>query len=191
MKIYHDWEFLEDGRTIAPISVGMVAENGDELYCVVDDEETITRAIGHPWLRENVVPHLPVIVYPGNLSEARMPSWDWNTDHEHWPNVGSIELVRERVKAFVQGHGLRIGEKVQLWGWYAAYDHVTLAQLFGPMVDLPEGFPMWTNDLRQEVERLGNIELPEQPKERQHNALMDAWQVGAWHRWLLEYQDLA
>ena len=33
---------------------------------------------------------------------------------------------------------------------YGAYDHVALAQLSGPMVLLPDGVPMWTNDLRTE-----------------------------------------
>ncbi len=41
------------------------------------------------------------------------------------------------------------------------------------MIDLPKGVPMWTNDLRQEVHRLGNPELPEQPSGL-HNALEDA-----------------
>src|SRR6185437_634123 len=30
----------------------------------------------------------------------------------------------------------------QLWAWYAAYEHVALAQLFGRMIDLPDGIPM-------------------------------------------------
>ncbi len=38
----------------------------------------------------------------------------------------------------------------ELWAYYAAYDHVALAQLWGPMIDLPKPLPMWTNDLMQE-----------------------------------------
>jgi hypothetical protein len=41
------------------------------------------------------------------------------------------------------------------------------------MIGLPKGVPMWTNDLRQEAERLGNPDLPEQA-EGEHNALADA-----------------
>ena len=41
------------------------------------------------------------------------------------------------------------------------------------MIDLPEGVPMWTNDLKQECARLGDPRVPEQgPGE--HNALADA-----------------
>lgn len=37
----------------------------------------------------------------------------------------------------------------ELYGYYSAYDHVCLAWLFGKMIDLPDGFPMYTNDLKQ------------------------------------------
>jgi len=35
------------------------------------------------------------------------------------------------------------------YGYYSAYDHVVLCWLFGNMVDLPKGFPMFTIDLKQ------------------------------------------
>lgn len=50
---------------------------------------------------------------------------------------------------------------------------MVLCQLFGPMIDLPDGIPMWTNDLRQEVARLGDPRMPEQ-EHGAHNALADA-----------------
>jgi hypothetical protein len=48
----------------------------------------------------------------------------------------------------------------------------------GRMIDLPEGIPMYTHDLRQELDRveklLGrSILIPEQ-KDGQHNSLADA-----------------
>lgn len=41
------------------------------------------------------------------------------------------------------------------------------------MIDLPTGIPMWTNDIQQECQRLGNPQMPEQPAGI-HNALADA-----------------
>ena len=35
------------------------------------------------------------------------------------------------------------------YGYYSAYDHVVLCWLFGKMIDLPKGFPMYTKDLKQ------------------------------------------
>lgn len=37
----------------------------------------------------------------------------------------------------------------ELYGYFSAYDHVALAWLWGKMIDLPEGFPMYTIDLKQ------------------------------------------
>lgn len=74
---------------------------------------------------------------------------------------------------------------------YGAYDHVVLCQLFGRMIDLPKGFPMWTNDLRQETERLGvnrAADFPVQP-DGEHNALADARRDLAVARWLGRHQD--
>ena len=65
------------------------------------------------------------------------------------------------------------GEKPEPWAYYADYDWVVFAQLFGTMMDLPEGFPMYCRDIKQECDRLGNPQLPKQDK-GEHNALEDA-----------------
>ena len=55
MRIWFDTEFIEDGRTIDLISIGMVREDGAELYlensgCDVDKASD--------WVKQNVLPHL-------------------------------------------------------------------------------------------------------------------------------------
>lgn len=45
-------------------------------------------------------------------------------------------------------------ENVKFYGYYSAYDHVVLCQLFEKMIDLPKGFPMYTIDLKQELDRI-------------------------------------
>jgi len=74
-------------------------------------------------------------------------------------------------------------EHPELWAYYAAYDHVALAQLWGPMIDLPKPLPMWTNDLMQECQRLGNPKLPEQSS-GEHDALEDARWLKHRYEWL-------
>jgi 3' exoribonuclease, RNase T-like len=44
------------------------------------------------------------------------------------------------------------GDKVELYGYYSAYDHTVLCWLFGKMIDRPHGFPMFTRDLKQEFD---------------------------------------
>lgn len=174
MKIFYDTEFIEDGRTIDLISIGMVTENGREYYAVNADMP-VDRVREHPWLRENVWPQLPLL----GLKKALMYTGNGPSKHEikvkepgHLDRNSTLVrprmLIRNEVREFILAM-----PKPQLWAWYGAYDHVVLAQLFGPMIDLPDGIPMFTNDLKQEAVRLGNPTVPQQPA-GQHNALEDA-----------------
>jgi hypothetical protein len=68
---------------------------------------------------------------------------------------------------------------IELNGWFSAYDHVCLMQLWGPMSERPEGMPMWTRDLKQECRRLEDLldqklEVPRHKEGTEHNALEDA-----------------
>lgn len=170
-RVFYDCEFLEDGKTIELISIGMVAEDGREYYAVSRRLTARTwrgwklrrRLRAHTWLMENVVPSLP------------QPHGDWRNHMPHdWlfnyldPAVKRHKRIAADVAAFIQAT-----PEPELWAWYGAYDHVALAQLFGRMIDLPDGVPMWTNDLKQEAMRLGDPTLPEQP-DGVHNALADA-----------------
>ena len=46
-----------------------------------------------------------------------------------------------------------------MYGYYSAYDHVVFSWLFGKMIDLPEGFPMYTIDLKQTLDELVEDEI--------------------------------
>ena len=165
MRLFYDTEFVEDGRTIDLLSIGMVNEAGDEYYAVVEDLALITRAAANPWLRENVLSSLPVREYYTDDGGTR---WDWWPDHRDFDRVKTRDGIADDVRGFVLSH-----PNPQLWAWYAAYDHVALAQLFGRMIDLPDGIPMFTCDLKQECVRLGDPRVPEQ-QDGVHNALADA-----------------
>lgn len=153
-RIFYDTEFLEDGRTIELISIGMVRESdGAELY-LVNAEMPVHLIREHQWLMKNVWPSLP-LTSAGHL--------DFTS-----PLVVSKIEIAAAVRRFVGDTPF-----ADLWAWYGAYDHVALAQLWGRMIDLPSGIPMWTNDIKQEHARLGYPMLPEQ-ESGSHNALADA-----------------
>ena len=163
MRIFYDCEFLEDGETIRLISIGMVREDGTRRYWVVKDWKLLKDVYAHDWLRENVFPSLPATVGLDGI-----PYWDeLHRDYDKRV-VTSREQIAEDVKNFVLST-----PNPELWAYYGAYDHVALCQLFGRMIDLPAGFPMYTNDLKSEIVRLGNPYYPEQ-SEGHHNALSDA-----------------
>lgn len=182
MRIYYDCEFLEDGSTIELISIGMVAEDGRELYAVAEEIESapLYERIGHDrWLMQHVVPHLPLRAGRDAIKrpEAQYAGRFYlNSDDNR---IMPRRMIRNAVREFILAT-----PDVELWAWYGAYDHVALAQLFGRMANLPDGVPMYTRDLRQEYDRLGSPDgLPEQA-EGEHNALADARHVRARAEWL-------
>lgn len=160
VRYFYDTEFVEDGHTIDLVSIGIVCEDGRELYAV-SSEFDVAKLCANPWLVENVWPYLP---QHQKSCRCRHGHLDLD-DPAVRPRAQIARMVRDFLTA---GAG-----KAELWAWYGAYDHVALAQLFGRMIDLPDGVPMWTNDLRQEAQRLGNPTMPEQ-ETKEHHALADA-----------------
>lgn len=174
MKTFYDCEFLEDGERIHLISIGMVRDDGAEYYAV-NREMPVQRIRKHEWLMANVVPSLP------------RPHGEWIFDMpKRWlfnyadACVKPRHVIAREVRDFILA-----APDPELWADWGAYDHVALCQLWGKMIDLPSGIPMWTHDLRQEWERAGKPDLPSLPGGREHNALDDAREVKFRHEWLM------
>lgn len=142
MKIFFDTEFIEDGKTIELISIGLVREDGEELY--MESSECDFSRASH-WVKDNVI------------SKLTLHSYDRSTRRE----------IADKIKEFV-------GPNPEFWAYYADYDWVVLCQLYGTMMDLPEGWPMYCRDLKQEADRL-NFKIIHPPADQDHNALIDAW----------------
>lgn len=178
MRVYLDTEFIDTGRTIDFISIGLVAEDGKELYRINSNPNPVGVAVNHPWLSKHVVPQLPVTVkHTSEFPPEERKLFDimsvkdwyvWDKKHPDFQYVKDGYTIRREVHSF-----LAVYKDVELWADYAAYDHVVLAQMFGRMIDLPKAVPMFTHELRQEWERLGKPELPEQLY-GEHHALHDA-----------------
>lgn len=170
LRIYYDFEFIEDGRTIDPISVGMTRSDGGVYYAVFAGAPW-DRVLNNAWLTTNVWPQLPVYdihVNVGPATSCQCRPKDLLFDAAD-PAVKTRQVIADEVRQFITGPG---GD-VQLWADFAAYDHVALAQLWGTMSGLPDGAPMYTNDIQQEAARLGIDRLPAQ-KTAAHHALNDA-----------------
>lgn len=175
--LFYDLEFLEDGRTIELISIGMVCDDGREYYAVNRDMP-VRRIKKHKWLMENVVPSLP----KGHGDRRNHVPKSWLFDYAD-PVVKRRERIADEVMDFIRA----AGSDVELWANYGAYDHVCLAQLWGRMIDLPDGVPMFTTDIQQERARLGLAwnDLPKQA-DGEHNALADARHNQVVRRWLAD-----
>lgn len=178
MKYFYDTEFLEDGKTIDLISIGIHAEDGREFYAVSNEFDT-RRVARHNWLMSNVmnsIDHEQFIVYDFDGSPAVR---DIYVTDEH-------AMSRARIALDIMGF-VGWDRKPEFWAWYSAYDHVVLAQLWGIMLNLPGLIPMYTNDIRTLVDlaRLKPGDLPKQA-EGHHNALADARQNKVRYDFLME-----
>jgi hypothetical protein len=155
MMIWFDTEFIEDGKTIDLLSIGMVRDDGWRYYAE-PAEADLSRA--SDWVKANVLPH---------LSGKKTPRAD----------------IAKQIIEFA-------GEAPEFWAYYADYDWVALCQLFGTMMDLPKGWPMYCRDIKQLCDDLGNPTLPPN-RGTEHNALADAVHAVDMWRFLQRMQKAA
>ena len=148
-RYFYDCEFIEDGRLVDLVSIGVVDEFGREFYAISTEFDD-SRAI--PWVRRHVLDKLPS---PGDKA--------WR----------SRERIRDDLYDFLTEPIRGSDEQIELWAWYGAYDHVALAQLWGAMPALPRVIPRFTKDLRQLWDDVGRPPLPAAEAAR-HDALVDA-----------------
>jgi hypothetical protein len=147
-RYFYDCEFIEDGRLVDLVSIGVVDEHGREFYAISTEFDD-SRAI--PWVRRNVLDKLP------------------SPSDKAWR---SRERIRDDLYEFLMEPVRGRDEQIELWAWYAAYDHVVLAQLWGAMPALPREIPRFTKDLRQLWDDKDRPPLP--TAAGRHDALVDA-----------------
>jgi 3'-5' exoribonuclease Rv2179c-like domain len=155
-KYFIDTEFHErkilDVDTIELISIGIVCEDGREFYAISNEFDLIS-ATNNKWLLNNVLKHL--------------------MSPETW--FSKIE-IRDSIIAFINE------TKPEFYGYYCDYDWVVFCWLFGRMIDLPKGYPMYCKDLKQMFDEIYQTEQhdkikqhPDYPKQvKEHNAISDA-----------------
>lgn len=163
MKIFFDTEFIEDGKTIEMLSIGLVREDGETYYA--ESVEAIPFwEIADFWVKQNVIAHLKS-----------------NNSSDFVPELKKRSRIAKEIVEFV-------GKEPEFWAYYADYDWVVLCQLYGRMIDLPEGWPMFCRDIIQLRHDLGSPELPSQAG-IEHIAIDDAlWNKEA-YEFLKNFQN--
>jgi hypothetical protein len=169
MKYFFDTEFIEDGKTIDLISIGVVAEDGREFYAV-NSQCDLSKS--SEWVELNVLHPMGLAGYASiqeiNTSSPYVPANTKNTLSYAMPK----HCIGQEIFQFM-AEDLAF-QTIEFWAYYADYDWVALCQLYGTMMDLPEGFPMYCHDLKQEADRLGVDLSSAVPQENEHHALADA-----------------
>ncbi len=165
MKYFIDTEFHEHQKpvkflgitirkiwTIDLISIGIVREDGTEYYAINGDLD-FKYAKKDKWLSDNVLSKLP-----------SRESLDWQPMNQIARDILIFCLADDNSPKF--------------YGYFSDYDWVVFCWIFGRMLDLPKGFPMYCIDLKQMmVERELNSDWKRRhcpDPEKEHNALEDA-----------------
>jgi hypothetical protein len=207
MRHFIDFEFLENGETIVPISIGIASEDFREYYAVfseIQTDPTLHQRISeHDFLAKHVIKHLPLVddrAVADQLAKAAKSSQvpffhpssgeytsngkalDWELDMTSRDVKPKWVIANEVRQYFLDrlDHG-DPEDPIQLWANYGAYDHVCLMQLWGPMIARPPFLPMFTHDLQHYAHDLG-VSHKDFPKQEaaEHDALADArhdWKI--------------
>lgn len=166
MRWYLDTEFLEDGKTIELISIAVVNEPGTVEYYAGNADCDLWRVHADPWLKEHVLPHLA----PFEAGKF------WKT---------KAQIGRDLLLAFGMVGGIWTEGPPEIWADHASYDWVALCQIYGRMIDLPRGMPMFCMDLMQDLRQreIARSLLPKQITGTEHDALFDARWLRNAHRY--------
>lgn len=193
MKYYLDTEFIEGfhrpflGRRrhfVDLISIGIVAEDGREYYAVSKD---FNPAKADKWVVQNVLDK----IVAEHQQDARSTVQNWTIEdvmHNHgksnkqiateihefinphfaddlllhsegyWKQHNIIEIAPDKECPFFIWRS-----RPEFYGYYSDYDWVVFCSLFGRMIDLPEGFPMYCRDLKQQLDEVAEIVIQRIP----------------------------
>lgn len=151
MKYFLDTEFIEGfhkplfGKRrhfIDLISIGIVCEDGRELH-LISNEYSYKDA--DDWVKENVILPLYKQTVHGDVRN--------NIDTHNFQNFfgWGNSIIANKILAFVGGStvDMTCDTSPEIYAYYADYDWVLFCSLFGRMIDLPKGFPMYCIDLKQ------------------------------------------
>lgn len=194
MKFFIDTEFKEYHKqhrvlsfpvgyptpTIDLISIGIAVQRWPNTkpytYYALNKECHLHEVWADKWLQENVM--LPI--YQENVSGDARNHIDFT-----FPTMKSIfqsrgktkEMIANNIVSFVRACQRNNETPIEFYGYYSDYDWVVFCQLFGTMMDLPVGFPMYCVDLKQIMDEKGLTKEWKReycPESDEHNALSDA-----------------
>jgi len=162
MKYFIDFEFIEGFKKpffgkqrhfIDMISVGIYREDGKSYHCLSSEYRYKD---ANEWVKENVI--LPI--YKQGVHGDQRNHCSAENFHKHFGKpVEQIKLeILEFFGCWRDQHFWRAAEGIEVYGYYSDYDWVLLCSLFGRMIDLPKGFPMYCIDLKQTLdEKVSNL----------------------------------
>lgn len=167
MKYFLDTEFIEGFKKpifgkrrhfIDLISIGIVCEDGRKFSAISSEYNA---ADANQWVCQNVIAPLYTSTVNGD-ARRNVNAYNFNK-HYGMKNTEILSGLLEFLGCWRDQHFWRAPEGIEIYGYYADYDWVLFCSLFGRMIDLPKGFPMYCRDLKQifdeRAESINQIQL--------------------------------
>lgn len=158
----------EDGREYYAISKDFNLKEAWDRFDIrkewysIDESTQSTRDIKIYWIRENVLKPIYDELCDKRSTYEKMYHWELAEPFSYKSMKYLInrygktnKQIAKEIKEFV-GYDLPEyhlnGNTPKFYGYFADYDWVAFCWLFGKMMDLPKGFPMYCKDLKQELD---------------------------------------
>lgn len=177
-KYFIDTEFIEGfhkplfGKRrhfIDLISIGIYCEDGISYYAISNE---FNPKDADDWVRQNVLDKIEAELFQKQPTFAKSHfNFSFKKLLKHYGK--SNKQIANEVVSFIYPNaiynhpnclpsqmGNRMSTLPEFYGYYSDYDWVLFCSLFGKMVDLPIGFPMYCRDLKQELDVKLTQELP-------------------------------
>lgn len=179
MKYFFDTEFNENVDPVDLISLGIVAEDGRELYCILEGYSRHAEYLRNAESGDSVYRKEPLEnfrqLHSCNdwVKKYVLPVMHinpWEMPQGSSMVIGGVPDVKSAVTRFFHGD-----PKPELWAYYGAYDWFMLTRMWRGYDNLPKPWPSCSYDLKQFAKHAG-IQVSNLPTKftPQHNALVDA-----------------
>lgn len=156
MKYFIDTEFIEGfhkpflGKKrhfIDLISIGIVGEDGRTYYAISNE---FNPKDADAWVMENVI--TPMYEQENSKILRYVPGLSRGNFHK-CVGKSNKQIAKEIVEFTNPGKFLHNNAEpyLEFYGYFSDYDWVLLCSLFGRMIDLPNTYPMFCNDLKQKL----------------------------------------
>lgn len=142
MKIFFDTEFTGLVPETTLISIGMIAETGERLYCEFTD---YNEELCDDWIKENVLNNLWL------LPNDKTTFFNHDKEHNLWYYKGNSEQVKDMLDIWLC-HVSSDGEfPIELVSDVCHYDMTLLCNLFGGAFNLPKNICPACYDICQDL----------------------------------------
>lgn len=161
--------FNKKYHSIQLISIGIVAEDGREYYAISNEFNANDAS---DWVKENIISKLPnkklelfsskksmhetLLYKPNKLIAFDIINFVNPDLGFHCSTYNNSEFKNEEtyISKHFKNHDVKDFDEYfyaqpEFYAYYADYDWVLFCSLFGTMMDLPKGFPMYCKDLKQ------------------------------------------